>query len=304
VPGRGGRNHWAAGNYTPTTPSAKFLWGWGDEIVGGGAFNTDLPVNMRSAWFNGPSDLSFFTGASATAGAQQAKANGDAIELIIWLAASQATRDYAISAQFLTDLHTIVQAYNVGAPLYVVLFTELETMYDKSTSAGVAYRTSLFNQYITAADIVRQHGGKAAIGMTGQFWYPGPTRDVTVLEPCFAASDFLASQQMQGALTKDANGDSILIKQMKNCVAQLATYKKPIMLSHFKCWDDPKPITQASMDNAVATFGGIEAKLFDDVSLQTMYNQGLFAINFMSDHYASTPGVVHETLRGIIQGHK
>src|SRR4051812_25033637 len=135
-------------------------------------------------------------------------------------------------------------------------------MYDKSTPAGRAFRDSLKRAYLRGISTVHAHdrGAKVALGFTGQHWYPNPVNNLAYWRTgegaaihdqwtdadAVEASDFLAAQAMQGAATfvagtaKGATGTSVLLPQVRNMVSGLHAVApaKPIMISHFKVWDD------------------------------------------------------------------
>jgi hypothetical protein len=306
------------GTFPSCAPTPKILWGMGDEL--GGMESTPLyqngGVNMVTAWYNGPGDLSWMSGISRSS-VDAYYAQGKSIQLIIWLANDT---QYAISDQFVnTDLPKLINIFKGNGPLYIVLYTELETYYDKSTPAGLAYRDSLKTAYLK--DLTTIHSltpnAKGCLGFLGQFWYPGPTRDFSYWENgngagthntstdanAMTASDMLCSQEMQSALTKDPSGNSIIVDQIRNGVAQFSQYHKPIMISHFKVWDDPKPINQASKDNSVASFGTVVNSLFTNAQLAQLKSQGLFAWGFMSDSYINQPGTVYNQASSFVHDH-
>jgi hypothetical protein len=238
---------------------------------------------------------------------------------------------YAISSTFLnTDLPAIVNAYKGGGTTYFVLFTELETMYDKSTLAGRQYRDSLKTQYIKAYQSIHALAPRAKVGLgfTGQFWSGsvGTTRnlgyyidghgssvsgntqdDAVVLDSYTSAdalgtySDILWSQQMQGAVTYESGTtQSLLVNQIINQVNQQHSLypNKPIGISHFKVWDDPKsggvPVAGADV-NAQNTWGSIMSSLFTTAEFNDLTSKNLSVWNFMTDHYINLSGSVQTT---------
>lgn len=321
--------------------ASKILWGIGDEITGStpSAQTTAIyqkaprSMNLVSAWYNGASDLGFFTGISRSS-IDSLYAQGKAIEVIIWLANDTA---YAISDQFLSiDLPKIVDAYKGAGPTYFVLFTELETYYDKATLVGRQYRDSLKTQYIKACDVIRNRAPYAQVGLgfTGQFWsgsvgttrnlkyyqdgvgstQSGSTQDDAVVLDAYtsadalAYSDFLCSQQMQGAVTFNSSGKSLLINQIINQVNQFNTMYpfKPIAISHFKVWDDPKsggvPVAGADI-NAQNTWGAIMDDLFTETQFSDFVKKNLIFWNFMTDHYINLTGVIQDRTAAFLNSH-
>jgi hypothetical protein len=324
----------------------KMLWGIGDEVTGTPpsaqttAIYTATPTSfgLLSAWFNGPSDMGFFTGVSRSS-IDAIYASGRAIEVIIWLAASQTTLDYAVSSTFLdTDLPAIVNAYKGAGTTYFCLFTELETYYDKSTLAGRQYRDALKTQYIKAYQSIHALAprAKVGIGFTGQFWsgsvgttrnlkywqdgqgstVSGSTNDNAVTLDAYTGadalgtySDILWSQQMQGAVTYETGTtQSLLVNQIINQVNQLNSMypTKPIGISHFKVWDDPKsggvPVAGADV-NAQNTWGSIMSSLFTTAEFNDLTSKNLSVWNFMTDHYINLSGAVQGTTVAWLSSH-
>jgi hypothetical protein len=322
------------GDISPTG-GGQVLWGIGDEVTGSPpsaqttAIYTATPSSfgLLSAWFNGPGDLGFFTAVSRSS-IDAIYASGKSIEVIIWLAASQTTKDYAISSTFLdTDLPAIVNAYKGAGTTYFCLFTELETMYDKATLAGRQYRDALKTQYIKAYQKIHSLNTRAKVGLgfTGQFWsgpvgttrnlryyengqgsaVSGSTNDNAVVVDAYTSanaldtySDILWSQQMQGAVTYETGTtQSLLVNQIINEVRQFHTLypSKSIGISHFKVWDDPKsggaPVAGADI-NAQNTWGSIMDSLFTTTQFNDLANRGLSVWNFMTDHYINLPGPI------------
>jgi hypothetical protein len=321
-------------------------WGIGDEITGTTpsaqttAIYKAVPqgFGLLSAWFNGPADMSFFTGVSR-ANVDAIYASGRSIQVIIWLAASQATLDYAIGTTFLnTDLPAIVNAYKGAGTTYFTLFTELETMYDKATLAGRQYRDALKTQYIKAYQAIHSLAPRAKVGLgfTGQFWsgsvpttrnlgyyidghgssVSGNTQDDAVVADSYTTadvlgtySDILWSQQMQGAVTYESGTTkSLLVNQIINQVTQMNSLypTKPIGISHFKLWDDPKsggvPVAGADV-NAQTTWGTTMGFLFTDAQFAALVSKNLRVWNFMTDHYINLTGTVQNTTVSWLSGH-
>lgn len=314
----------------PPTIGTRILWGIGDEISGGAYANTstyqDAKINLVSAWFNGQGDISFFTSVPR-ATIDAIYSDGKSIEVIIWLANETA---YAVSDQFvMNDLPNIIDCYKGAGDLYVVMYTELETYYDKATLAGRQYRDSLKTAYYNAIDIIhgRAPRAKVGLGFTGQFWAGslGTTRNLKYYQDgkgstisgstnddaatvnaytsadVLAKSDFLCTQQMQSGV----GGDTILLQTIPNAIAQFHSLypSMPQMISHFKVWDDPKPVTTTSQANAVASFGNIVDAIFNEDTIKSYAAQGFFAWNFMTDHYINNPGPVHDKAVAFINTH-
>jgi len=263
----------AAGASTPA-----LMFGIGDEVSGAqtAPIYSAAPVNMVTSWYNGPSDLSWMSGFNHTSQMSDLYGQGKAQELVVWLYNEP---QYAISAQFQTDIKTLVQTFEGNGPhygpLYVVLFTEFETY-----SSDPAYTAQLMTAYTSAVKVI--HGtysqAKVSLGFGGYDWGATyPVRNLAPYQSAIAASDFLSVQAMA-----DCTDEAQLEGQIRASVAQLGTYHKSIMISHFKVW--------GAASCATAAFSTFEADMFNDQSLATLTNEGLFAWGFMNDDYINDPG--------------
>src|SRR4051812_10261835 len=125
----------AAPRAQTTTARPKILWGVGDTL--GGAVNSNLyrdsSVGAVMHWWQSRAELSTWQLTMPRKSVDAVYSSGKSMVLVVWMFHD---RDYAVSSQFQTDLGKMVDVYKGNGPMYVVLFTELETMYDKSTVAG------------------------------------------------------------------------------------------------------------------------------------------------------------------------
>jgi|GEM_PF-3351848 len=281
---------------TGTVPgAAKIIWGIGDNFTGAtnSALFQETNLKLISHWYNGPQDLSWIRGYRNQTTVSDFYEQGYGIQLIVWLAQNRETADYAIGEQFQQDIQELVEIFKGNGPhygpLYIVLFTELETYPPAGDpEAAEIYKQQLSEAYIRAANTIHETYDQAQVGLGlgGYHWpeqIPG-TRDIARWESAIAASDFTCVQQMQSY----QNWQQIPGKT-RNAVRQLGTYNKPVMVSHFKIWsggpaDNPDPIEKKIAD-AQGAFDAFMDDLFTEESLNALYADGLRSWVFMNDEY-------------------
>jgi hypothetical protein len=276
---------------TPPRKRPQILWGIGDQLSSAvkSPIYRNAPVNMVTAWYNGPGDLGWMSGYQKGSTISDLYGQGKAIELVIWLGDHT---DYAISSQFLEDARVLAQTFKGNGPhrgrLYVVMFSELETY-----SSDPGYFANLKRAYFQAMAIFRKENANArvALGLGGYAWESTPNRDLSFWDGAIRASDFAAVQAMQ-ACDSERDGQNIIIPQIRSSVRQLGTYGKPVMISHFKLWGDPSCQT--------AAFDKFMRGIFTERSISALAADNLFAWNFMDDHYINKPGPTHETAKRLI----
>jgi hypothetical protein len=272
------------GSAASAASTPRLIFGMGDEVSGAEA--TPLygaaPINMVTSWYNGPGDLGWMTGYRNTSQMSQIYASGRAQELVVWLANDPS---YAISAQFQSDIASLVTTFAGNGPqhgpLYVVLFSEFETY-----SSDPSYQAQLLDAYVSAVKVIHAaySQAKVALGFGGYDWTTAdPVRDLSAYTAAIAASDFLAVQEMQSCSDEPA-----LESQVKESVAQLGALGKPVMISHFKLWGG----TTACETSAMATF---ESHMWTKSELSTLTSEGLFAWGLMDDGYVNSPGSSYTT---------
>lgn len=301
-------------------PSSSILWGIGDEVPD--AQKTPLynnaPVNMVTAWFNGPNDLKWMQGYQNPNNSEISQVYGakKAIEVIVWLAdgtdgrspaqsstSGQTLPQYALSPQFLTDLQTIIAEYkgngpNYG-PMYVVLFTEFNNTYPYNWpgspyTSKAQYEAALMRQYVKAANQIHAQyaQAKVALGFGGYMWLNTPYIDMTPYIAAINASDFTASQAMHSC-----ENERLLSQQITNAVRQLGKFGKPVMISHFKTWKsvaNPKACSEAAMADFVQT-------TLNRAALAKLKADGLWAWDFMNgDYIVSNPGPAFDSLKALV----
>jgi hypothetical protein len=276
---------------TAITKQPRILWGIGDQLSA--AVRTPIyrnaPVNMVTAWYNGPGDLGWMSGYQKESTISDLYGRGKAIELVVWLGHHA---DYAISPQFQADAKVLARTFKGNGPhrgpLYVVLFSELETY-----SSDPGYFAHLKRAFLQARAVFRSENphARVALGLGGYAWGSTPNRDLSFWDDAIEASDFTAVQAMQ-ACNSERNGQNIIVPQIRSSVRQLGAYGKPVMISHFKLWGDP--------DCQTAAFGRFIREVFTQKSMLALAADNLFAWNFMDDHYINAPGPTHETVKRVI----
>ncbi len=305
----------------------KILWGIGDEPDQAlhSLLHTQSPTKMITAWYNGAGDLGWMTGYRNGMGISDIYAAGNAMELVVWLAPDP---QYPLTPQFQQDIASLATTFggtvpnpnpnNLVAqhgPLYVVLFTEVETYYESNTAAYKQahtkdeYNTALRQSYVSAVSAIHSANSQAkvALGFGGYSWYnPLPTTviDLSFWNSAISASDFTAVQEMH-ACNNEVNGQSILVPQIRSSVKQLGSYGKPVMISHFQMF--PATGTPAGCERD--GFAKFEQEMFTDASLKQLVDYGLFAWVFMGssgpeyDNYVANPGPNFDYLKNFITGH-
>ncbi|MGH2806022.1 MAG: fibronectin type III domain-containing protein [Actinomycetota bacterium] len=254
----------------PSSP--RFIFGLGDQI--GVATNRpifhDAPVKMITSWYNGRGNLGWMSGYQDTDTMSNWYGKGHAMELVVWLANDPA---YAVSDQFQTDIELLTRIFKGNGPhygpLYVVLFTELETY-----SKDPAYFDSLRSAYVEAVERIHATYDQAEVGLGfgGYGWLNARTRDLTAWEPAIRISDFVAAQHMHSC-----NRVDLMKTQVPRAIEQLGSYGKPVFVSHFKFWGD-----EACQRDA---WGRFLDEVWTEANLATFHRQGLRAWGFMDDRY-------------------
>lgn len=283
-----------ANRSSDAVPASRVLWGIGDQLDAAteSGLYQDESANMVTAWYNGPDDLAWMQGYAQPSTISDLYGDGKAVELVVFLADHP---DYAVGDQFQDDVRLLVRAMkgsgpNYG-PLYVVLFTEWETY-----SPDPEYEGELKRAYLGAVRAIHEEyaGARVALGFGGYEWSESPTRDLSQWSDAIAASDFVAVQAMQDCRS-EVDGVNILVNQVRTSVQQLGSYRKPVMISHFKLWGDPACQVEA--------FRKFAAEVLNDRSLTGLVDHGLFAWGFMGDHYITDIESSGDPIRQLLHEH-
>lgn len=227
-------------------------------------------------WYNGPGDLSWMNGYAATSRMSDIYGDGRSIELIIWTADTES--GYPLSAEFLTDFTTLMNLFigngpNYG-PLYIVLFTEVET-YSEDPAA-------LRARFVECCDLARGMYNQVylGIGFGGYRWGASETSDFTGWESVIDYGDFVGVQHMNRCF---APGRVLMNAQIPRSIADLSQFRKPIFVSHFKFWQQLGD--GDTVQDARDAFDEVLDNHFTDEALRLYHRQGLRAWNFMDDEY-------------------
>jgi hypothetical protein len=270
---------------TPTPPRLLFGIGAEADSAMSAPLTHQAPVWMLSSWYNGPSDLSWLSGwRSGTV--PRAYAAGYALHLIVFSGGSAVPvftryglacgRPYPLSSGFAADMSTLAQIFAGGAhgpPLYVTMFTELQTYPCRTNAwspdaATTHYYQALQDQYRLAYSIFHRYAPNSRVSLGWGGWqarYDDPAigggRSLfTHFADVMKMSDFQSFQAM------DNSSNAADITAM---VSILGRYG-PVMLAHYK----PNNGSQSTFDADVHT-------ILTDAYLGDETHAGLFAMSFM-----------------------
>jgi uncharacterized repeat protein (TIGR02543 family) len=278
------------------------------RILWGAATSADIykdtSARIVSIWYNGPGDLGWMRGYKNTSAISNLYGAGKAVQLIVWLAdagrvdasgnkvpaknpdgadnlAYAAATPYFLSEQFHADIRELAEIFRGQGPhygpLYVVLFTEIETYYDLNTTEGRARRDALKAGYIRAAATIRSTYANAfvGLGLGGYAWpaAPGGNRsDLAYWEEALAASDFACFQNMQKYdHWQEAAG------QTRNAVRQLGATGLPVMLAHFELWPGGTHNLTEQIITSKLAFNAYMDDVLSEESFAALHAQGLRA---------------------------
>jgi hypothetical protein len=273
----------------PTT-DGKLLFGLGPMLDSDSTSPIADQLGMFTTWYNNPNDLGFIRGWRDGL-IPRVYSSGRAIHLVVWLdgAGTQTTvqtthgpacgRDYPLSSAFLSDareLATIFKGAAGGPPLYVTLFSELQT-YPCTTNVWAAspevtnYYLALQDQYRAALDIFHSVAPNSRVSLGWGGWQArwddpavgGGRSLVQKFADVLRASDFQSFQAMQS----DTNVEDIL------AMTKLLGEYGPVMVAHYK----PDSGAQSVWVNDMRT-------IFTDDYLAKVSAAGLFAFSFMDQH--------------------
>ncbi len=273
----------------PTT-DGKLLFGLGPMLDSASTSPIADQLGMFTTWYNSQNDLGFIRGWRDGL-IPQVYSSRRAIHLVVWLggAGKQTTvqtshgpacgRDYPLLPAFLADareLATIFKGAAGGPPLYVTLFTELQT-YPCSANTWAAtpevtnYYLALQDQYLAALDIFHTVAPNSRVSLGWGGWQArwddpaagGGRSLVQKFADVLRASDFQSFQAMQN----DTNADDIL------AMTKLLGAYGPVMVAHYK----PDSGAQGVWVNDMRT-------MFTDDYMAKVTAAGLFAFSFMDQH--------------------
>ena len=263
----------------------KLLFGLGPEVDSAAVarLTRETPINLLSAWYNGPGDLGWITDAYHQSMYDQQYATGRSLHLIVWTGDPEGAvstkygpacgRAYPLSDRFLTDMKQVAGAFAGSGTLYVTLFTEFQTYpctdnaWNPNAAVNTYYR-ALKDRYLEARQVIQQSAPNARVSLGWGGWQTrwddpaigGGRSMFSYFADVMAASDFQSFQAMQS----DTN-----VADITAMVNVLNDYG-PVMLAHYK----PNNGSQVVYDADLAT-------MLTDSYLTKLTGAGLFAWSFM-----------------------
>lgn len=289
---------------------ARLLFGIGPEADGARAvaLNSAARLGMYTSWYNGPSDLAWMR-LWRTSLVPRAYADRRAMHLVVYDPSAVGTiqtrygtacgRPYSLSSGFLTDMASLADIFAGkagGPPLYVTMFTEVQTYACvgnawASNSSATHYYEALKDQYRAAMAVFHQHAPNAKVSLGWGGWAARTNNPATggglAMIPHFAdvlrASDFQSFQAMQS----DTN-----VTDIATMTRVLGAYG-PVMLAHWKP-DNGSQQTFAADVRAVLT----------DASLRSLRSAGLFAVSFMDQTTMPTGGTTFNLVAAAVRRHE
>jgi hypothetical protein len=309
----------------PTQPAAtassvavpRLVFGLGPEAPEALAspLSKDAPLRMLTNWYNKPEDLTWLS-SWKTGQVPQAYAGDYALHLIVYApddapgtAATQfwtrhglaCGRPYPLSDRFLGDMRQLAQIFAgqaAGPPLYVTLFTEVQTYgcgggaWNPDPQTNAYYR-ALKERYLETLALFHQNAPNAKVSLGWGGWqarYDDPATGAgrsmfQYFADVMAASDFQSFQAMQ----LDTNAQDVLA--MTRTLGQYG----PVLLAHYR--PDRYPPDWASQ----AVFAADMRAMLTDTFLSQATAAGLFGWSFMDDVYlrnsAESYGLVRDGIR-------
>lgn len=262
----------------------KIQWGMGANF--GGYANSELgkqtDLRILSHWYNGIIDHSWIFGYSPKT-ISDWYAKGYGIQLMVWLGPGAHSQSMAYAAgdiitvngkdyYFPADLERLIKVFGgsgpVYGPLYVVLFSEVETY-----GSDTAYKNKLQKSYLDCVELIHKlcPWAKVGLGFGGYGWDGSKpsSRDLSFWEPSIDASDFVCTQSMQQYDNWEQQ-----TYQIRSAVKQLGGYGKPVMISHFEIWETPNVLEFAPRQTKPA-FMNFMNDMYTDDSLDELYADGL-----------------------------
>lgn len=288
---------------TPTkVPSNKILFGIGSQAGPAMDFRLvkEAPVHMLTSWYNGTKDLEWMR-VQQNDLIPRLYAHKYVVHLITWTDLPEETiqtpygpacgRPYPVSTQVVEDMKQLAQIYNGNGPMYVSLFTEFQTYTctDNNWNGNENYWKTLQDNYRKIKDIFHQYAPQSKVALSWGSWQgrydDKENQGGMSLFPHFAdvlrESDFTAFQTMES----DTNVQDIL-----NMTSILGTYKRPVMLAHYKPSNGSEDVFNNDM-----------RKLFTDDIMQQLTRTGLFAMSFMDSEIIDKSETSYQLVKTGIQ---
>ncbi len=292
----------AAGGGGSPRPAAfgktgKLVFGLGPALDSDSTSPIADQLGMLTTWYNSPNDFGFLTNWAKDL-IPRVYADRRAIHLVVWLggAGQVATvqtkygpacgRDYPLSSAFLGDTRRLAQIFAGpadGPPLYITLFTELQTYPCKANTWAATpevtnYYLKLKDQYVAAMGIFHSMAPNAKVSLGWGGWqarWDDPAKGggrslIGHFDDVLRQSDFQSFQ----AMDSKSNVDDI--RRMTQILGKYG----PVMVAHYKP-DDGSPATWTNDLRAI----------FTDEYVRQITAAGLFGFSFMdSKHLTADPG--------------
>lgn len=284
----------------------KLLFGLGAEADG--AIESQLaheaPLHMLTSWYSSPNDLSWMTGWKNGL-VPRAYAGGYAMHLIVFTDGPESRietsygsacgRPYPLSDRLLLDMQQLAQTFAGepgGPPLYVTLFTEVQTYactdnaWNPDAETNAYYR-ALKDRYMEVLAIFHQHAPNARVSLGWGGWQArfddpstGAGRSMfQYFEDVLRASDFQSFQAMQS----DSNVEDV------RAMTQLLGAYGPVMLAHYK-----------PDDGSSSTFEQDLGVMLTDTYLSELTSAGLFAWSFMDSKNIDGSGSAYQLVKDAV----
>lgn len=282
--------------------SGKILFGIGSQAGPAMDFRIvkEAPVHMLTSWYNGSKDLEWMR-VQQNDLIPRLYANHYVVHLITWTDLPEVDiqtpygpacgRPYPVSKDVVEDMKQLAQIYNGDGPMYVSLFTEFQTYtcVDNNWIGNENYFNTLKDNYRLIKDAFHQYAPQAKVSISWGGWQSRyddqENQGGLSLFPHFSDilndSDFSSFQSMES----DSNVQEIL-----DMTRILGSYKKPVMLSHYKPSNGSEDVFNNDMRS-----------LFSDEIMSKLISNGLFAFSFMDDELLDNSDISYNLVKNGIQ---
>lgn len=224
----------------PAPPGSDIIWGLGDvesAAVKQQLF-TDAGMEIVSHWFNGPEEWQWgYEHSGPQAVIRGHYEQGRAIQIIVWLHDWEKEHPGYLTGKFVQEdaarLARIWSGMGYRSDrLYFVLFSEVETYYNLPSLS----REKILEAYKAARAAIKAEAPDARVGLGfgGYSWLGPGEPDLSPYEEILRSySDIACVQHMHAYENYD-----LMCEQVPESIAQLGRYNLPVMVSHFKFWQD------------------------------------------------------------------
>ncbi len=277
--------------------TGKLVFGLGPSLDSDSTSPIADQLGMLTTWYNSPNDFGFMTNWAKDL-IPRVYAERRAIHLVVWLGGaghvatvqtkygSACGRDYPLSSAFLGDTRRLAQIFAGpadGPPLYITLFTELQTYPCQANTWAATpevtnYYLKLKDQYIAAMGIFHSMAPNAKVSLGWGGWqarWDDPAKGggrslIGHFDDVLRQSDFQSFQ----AMDSKSNVDDI--RRMTQILGRYG----PVMVAHYK-----------PDDGTAATWTNDLRAIFTDEYVRQITAAGLFGFSFMDGkQLAADPG--------------